>query len=150
MTHAPFDQRVDYYRLMGVKPDATPEQIHAAYRRLARAYHPDIHPGSAETNVRMARLNVAKSVLLDAPTRAAYDLTRERARNWGEPFRVRNSSDDSARAVHARSTTPRSPRSFDRNAALTLVIVAPLVVALLVYVVTGAQVAAQPMPFLVC
>jgi DnaJ-class molecular chaperone len=129
MTHAPFDQRVDYYRLMGVEPDATPEQIHSAYRRLARAYHPDIHPGSAETIVRMARLNVAKSILLDRSTRAAYDLSRGHAH-------------DSRSAVRGRS--------FDRNAALTLVIVAPLVVALLVYVVTGAQVAAQPVPFLVC
>jgi DnaJ-class molecular chaperone len=150
MTHAPFDRRVDYYRLMGVKPDATPEQIHAAYRRLARAYHPDIHPGSSAAVVRMARLNVAKSILLDDATRAAYDLSRERIRNSAESIRARNSAGDSARTVQARSTTPRSPRSFDRNAALMLVIVAPLVVALLVYVVTGAQVAAHPVPFLIC
>jgi curved DNA-binding protein CbpA len=150
MSHAPFDQRVDYYRLMGVKPDATPEQIHAAYRRLARAYHPDIHPRSSAAVARMARLNVAKTILLDGATRAAYDLSRERIRNSSEPSRARNPSDKSARDAQARSTTPRSPRSFDRNAALMLVIVAPMVVALLVYVVTGAQVAAQPAPFLVC
>jgi DnaJ-class molecular chaperone len=137
MTYAPFDQRVDYYRLLGVKPDATPEQIHAAYRRLARAYHPDIHPGSSAAVVRMARLNVAKSVLLDAPTRAAYDLSRSHAHA-------------SSCAVRPPTATPKSGRSFDRNAALTLVIVAPLVIALLVYVVSGAQVAAQPAPFLVC
>jgi DnaJ-class molecular chaperone len=122
---------------MGVKPDATPDQIHAAYRRQARAYHPDIHPGSAETIARMARLNVAKSVLLDAPTRAAYDLSRRHAH-------------DSGCAVRPPTATPKSGRSFNRNAALTLVIVAPLVVALFVYVVTGAQVAAKPASFLVC
>jgi DnaJ-class molecular chaperone len=137
MTHAPFDQRVDYYQLMGVKPDATPAQIHAAYRRLARAYHPDLHPGSAETIVRMARLNVAKSVLLDAPTRAAYDLSRSQAH-------------DSGYAVRTPTATPKDSRTFDCVAAVLLVIVAPLVVALLFYVVTGAQVAAQPVPFLVC
>jgi curved DNA-binding protein CbpA len=137
MTHAPFDQRVDYYRLMGVKTDATPEQIHAAYRRLARAYHPDIHPGSSAAIARMARLNVAKSVLLDGSTRAAYDLSRRHVH-------------DSGCAVRPPTATPEGGRSFDRNAALTLFIVAPLVVALLVYVVTGAQVAAQPTPFLVC
>jgi len=150
MSRPAFDPRVDYYRLLGVEPSATPEQIHSAYRRLARAYHPDIHPGSAETIVRMARLNVAKSILLDGASRAAYDLSRERIRNSSEPIRARNSPDDSARAVQARSTTPRSPRPVDRNAALMLVIVAPLVVALLVYVVTGAQVAAKPVSFLVC
>jgi curved DNA-binding protein CbpA len=149
MSRPAFDPRVDYYRLLGVEASATPEQIHSAYRRLARAYHPDIHPGSAESIVRMARLNVAKSILLDGATRTAYDLSRERIRNSSEPSRARNSSDTSARAVQARSGTPRSPRSFDRNAVLMLVIVAPLVIALLVYVVTGAQVAAQPVPFLI-
>jgi curved DNA-binding protein CbpA len=150
MSRLPFDPRVDYYRLLGVESSATREQIHSAYRRLARAYHPDVHPGSAETIVRMARLNVAKSVLLDAPTRAAYDLCRERVRNSGEPIRTRNSTDDSARVVHARSTPPWIPSTFERDAALVLVIVAPLVVALLVYVLTGAQVAAKPVPFLIC
>ena len=136
MSRPAFDPRVDYYRLLGVESSATPEQIHSAYRRLARAYHPDIHPGSAETIVRMARLNVAKSVLLDAPTRAAYDLSRRHAHA-------------SSRAVRSPTATPKSGRSFDRNAALMLVIAAPLVVALLVYVVSGAQVAAQP-ALLVC
>jgi DnaJ-class molecular chaperone len=137
MSRAAFDPHVDYYRLMGVKPDATPEQIHAAYRRLARAYHPDIHPGSSAAIARMAHLNVAKSVLLDAPTRAAYDLCRRHAH-------------DSGCAVRPPTATPKSGRSFDRNAALVLVIVAPLAVALLVYVVTGAQVATEPTPFLIC
>jgi DnaJ-class molecular chaperone len=137
MTHAPFDQRVDYYRLLGVKPDATPEQIHSAYRRLARAYHPDIHPGSSAAIARMTRLNVAKSVLLDAPTRAAYDLSRRHAH-------------DSGYAVRPSTATPKHSRTSDCVAALLPVIIAPLVVALLVYVVTGAQVAAQPAAFLVC
>jgi curved DNA-binding protein CbpA len=150
MSRPAFDPRVDYYGLLGVESSATPTQIHSAYRRLARAYHPDIHPGSAESIVRMARLNVAKSILLDGATRAAYDLSRDRIRNSGESIRARNSPDVSARAAHARASTPRSPWSFDRNAALMLVIVAPLVIALLVYVLTGAQVAAEPVPFLVC
>jgi DnaJ-class molecular chaperone len=136
MSRPAFDPRVDYYRLLGVEPSATPEQIHSAYRRLARAYHPDIHPGSAETIVRMARLNVAKTILLDGATRAAYDVSRGHA-------------DDSRCAVRTPTATPKSSRSFDRNAALMLVIVAPLVIALLVYVVTGAQVASQPVPFLI-
>jgi DnaJ-class molecular chaperone len=137
MSRLPFDPRVDYYRLLGVESSATPEQIHSAYRRLARAYHPDVHPGSAETIVRMARLNVAKSVLLDAPTRAAYDLCRRKAH-------------DSGYATRTPTATPKTSQSFERDAALVLVIVAPLVVALLVYVLTGAQVAAKPVPFLIC
>jgi len=36
MTRLPFDPAVDYYRVLGVKPNATAEEIHATYRRLAR------------------------------------------------------------------------------------------------------------------
>ena len=68
---------------------------------------------------------------------AAYGLSRTHA-------------DDSGRVVRTPTAPPKNGRSFDRNAALTLAIVAPLVIALLVYVVSGAQVAAQPAPFLVC
>ncbi len=85
----------------------------------------------------MARVNVAKSVLLDGPTRAAYDLSRSRVQ-------------DSGRAVPALSPTPTRGRRYDRNAALMLVTAAPLVVALLLYVATGVQVAARPVPLLVC
>lgn len=40
----------DYYKVLGVDPEATPEQIKSAYRRLARKFHPDLNPkrGSAE------------------------------------------------------------------------------------------------------
>ena len=53
--------------------------------------------------MRIARLNVAKSILLDGPMRAAYDLSPERVRNSGEPYMLGPAS-------------PRSPRSLDRNA----------------------------------
>jgi curved DNA-binding protein CbpA len=52
MTRLLFDPATDYCRLLGVKPNATPHEIRAAYRRLARAYHPDIHPGSTGSLVR--------------------------------------------------------------------------------------------------
>jgi DnaJ-class molecular chaperone len=137
MTRYPFDPATDYYRLLGVKPNASPQEIHAAYRRLARAYHPDMHPGSTGSLVRMARVNVAKSVLLDPHTRAAYDLSRSRASGTAVP------------AVQRRTATRTGRRPFDYTTALMLAVVAPLVVALLLYVASGAQVAAHPVPFLV-
>jgi len=133
MTRLSFDPATDYYRLLGVKPNASPQEIHAAYRRLARAYHPDCYPGSTGSLVRMARVNVAKSVLLDPNTRAAYDLSRKRA---------------SGPAAPSVPPTQKGGRRFDYATAVMLAVVAPLVVGLLLYVATGAQVAAHPGPFM--
>jgi hypothetical protein len=76
MPRVPFDPATDYYRVLGVEPDAPTEAIQAAYRKLAKAYHPDLNAGSARAAERMAQLNVAKSVLLDRQTREIYDSVR--------------------------------------------------------------------------
>ena len=138
MTRLPFDPARDYYRVLGVKPKATAEEIHIAYRRLARAYHPDCYSGLTGSLVRMARVNVAKSVLLDPNTRAAYDLSRSRVHGPAVP------------AVQHRTATWKGGRRFDYTTAVMLAIGAPLVVALVMYVASGVQVAACPVPFLAC
>jgi hypothetical protein len=73
--------RIDYYRLLGVDPRASPSEIRAAYRGLARRLHPDADPGGGDVqaaNRRMAALNEAYAVLNDPAQRAQYDLLRER------------------------------------------------------------------------
>lgn len=62
----------DYYAVLGVQRDASPEEIKRAWRKLARKYHPDI---SKEPNAeqRMKEINEAFEVLSDPEKRAAYD-----------------------------------------------------------------------------
>ena len=49
----------DPYKVLGVSPDASDEEIKRAYRRLAKKYHPDINPGDAEAARKMQEVNAA-------------------------------------------------------------------------------------------
>jgi curved DNA-binding protein len=62
----------DLYELLGVSPDASPEDIHSAYRRLARRYHPDVNSG-AGAGARFKEVSRAYEVLSDPAQRASYD-----------------------------------------------------------------------------
>ena len=65
----------DLYADLQVDPKAQPEVIEAAYRRLARIYHPDVSK-SADAGEVMRRLNLAYEVLSNAAKRAEYDWAR--------------------------------------------------------------------------
>jgi curved DNA-binding protein len=62
----------DYYAILGVPRNATPEQIKEAYRRLAKEYHPDRNP-FPEAEGRFKLINEAYHVLYDPAKRA--DMT---------------------------------------------------------------------------
>jgi hypothetical protein len=65
----------DPYWTLQVAPSADLEAIHAAYRRLARQYHPDLNPG-VEAAARMRAINAAYHLLSDPRQRAVYDARR--------------------------------------------------------------------------
>lgn len=49
----------DPYKVLGVNPDASDDEIKRAYRKLAKKYHPDVNPGDAEAARKMQEVNAA-------------------------------------------------------------------------------------------
>jgi curved DNA-binding protein len=62
----------DYYKILGVEKTASADDVRAAYRRLARKYHPDVSK-EADAEARMQEINEARDVLGDPEKRSAYD-----------------------------------------------------------------------------
>src|SRR5947208_16238319 len=63
----------DFYKILGVKRDAKPEEIKKAYRRLARKYHPDVNPGDQAAEERFKQMSEAFAVLSYPKKRKDYD-----------------------------------------------------------------------------
>ncbi|MDW8327999.1 MAG: DnaJ domain-containing protein [Anaerolineales bacterium] len=78
----------DPYRVLGLTPNATTDEIRAAYRRLAAQIHPDTQPADRKdwAAEQMRTLNAARDLLLDAERRAAYDACFRRPTYDGNPW----------------------------------------------------------------
>lgn len=67
------DQKRDYYEVLGVSKGAADDELKKAYRRLAKDYHPDLHPGDKVAETKFKELNEAYEVLSDKDKRGKYD-----------------------------------------------------------------------------
>ncbi|WP_130620560.1 DnaJ C-terminal domain-containing protein [Dyella amyloliquefaciens] len=76
----------DYYDILGVKPEASEADIKAAYRKLAKKYHPDRNK-DAGAEEKFKSINEANEVLRDTEKRRAYDELRAGGYRGGEQFR---------------------------------------------------------------
>ncbi|MGA2122230.1 MAG: molecular chaperone DnaJ [Methanoregula sp.] len=63
----------DYYEILGVKKDASQDDIKKAFRQLARKYHPDLNKGSKEAEAKFKEINEANQVLSDPQKKVQYD-----------------------------------------------------------------------------
>ncbi len=63
----------DYYDLLGVARNAAVKDIRAAYRKLARKYHPDLNPGDKSAEEKFKQIQEAYEVLSDTKKRQVYD-----------------------------------------------------------------------------
>ncbi len=67
-------QLPDYYKALGIPNTASPEEVKAAYRKLAKKFHPDHNSGNPIAQERFMEANAAYAVLNDADKRKNYDL----------------------------------------------------------------------------
>jgi curved DNA-binding protein CbpA len=101
----------DPYKVLQVDPEAEDEVIAAAYRRLARKYHPDVG-GGAEAAARMIALNAAWELIGDPARRAAFE--RQRAVDAALSRRAAGAAGaDGAGAP--RSSASRPPETVSRD-----------------------------------
>ncbi len=62
-----------YYEILGVEPDATPEEIKRAYRKLAKQHHPDSQDNDSASNAKFQEISEAYATLSDPELRRKYD-----------------------------------------------------------------------------
>lgn len=63
----------NFYEILGIARDATPEQVKQAFRQLARQYHPDLNPSNKQAEEKFKIVNEAYEVLSDPAKRSQYD-----------------------------------------------------------------------------
>jgi len=68
---------MDYYQVLGVQKNATTDEIHRSFRKLAKKYHPDRNPGNKAAEKRFKEISAAHEVLGDPEKRGKYDQLRE-------------------------------------------------------------------------
>src|SRR5579872_5899349 len=76
----------DHYEVLGVRRDATPEEIKSSFKKLVAQYHPDRNQDDPGAHDRFKEINLAYQVLSDQGRRSMYDRFGHRAEEPGSPF----------------------------------------------------------------
>ncbi len=138
----------DYYKMLQVDPDAEPEVIAAAYKRLAQKYHPDVQIGATEAR-RIQEINTAYEVLSNPSKRAQYDRMRSsraaRSTHAATPERFPAAAMPLAHEHSARPRQRRLVQAASRAWSVRRIILACVGIGVLVALGTAA-VLIQPRP----
>ena len=80
----------DPYKVLGLAPDASDEEVKKAYRELAKKYHPDLHPGDEEAAKRMNEINTAYDQIKSGNIPSAYTAgpyqSQGQSQGQGDPW----------------------------------------------------------------
>ena len=74
----------DYYKILGLSKTATEKEIKAAYRGLARKYHPDVNPGDKTAEDKFKDVGEAYEVLSDTDKRSKYDQFGDQWKSYSQ------------------------------------------------------------------
>ena len=74
----------DYYKILGLSKTATEKEIKAAYRGLARKYHPDVNPGDKGAEDKFKDVGEAYEVLSDTDKRSKYDQFGDQWKSYSQ------------------------------------------------------------------
>lgn len=104
----------DYYKILGVSPEATEEEIRLAYRRLALRYHPDRNPGDPSAEEKFKEVNEAYGVLGDPRKRAEYDRMLKTGSTEGFGYSQEEIFEDLFRDPRMNTVLQELLREFER------------------------------------
>lgn len=114
----PYSPERDAYRLLGIPPNASIEEIGVACRRLALTFHPD-HNASPRATEEMQVVNAVRRVMTDPSWRATYD--RERRRFHAERVRSTAEREASLQAALAELNVHVAPLRLEARPASAIV-----------------------------
>jgi curved DNA-binding protein len=103
---------VDYYKILGLSKTATEKEIKAAYRKLARKHHPDLHPNDVNAKKNFQQINEANEVLSDPAKRKKYDQYGKDWKHADEFEHAKQYQEQSSDRGGARYSEPSSGGDF--------------------------------------
>ncbi len=103
----PVAEELDPYKTLQIDPEADDEVVRAAYRGLARKYHPDVAQG-AEAEARMSAINAAWELIGEPDARRRYDQERQ-VRAYAQETTPWPAADTAPPAKPSSRPTPQAP-----------------------------------------
>jgi len=102
---------IDYYKILGISKTATETEVKAAYRKLARKYHPDLNPGNKDAESKFKEINEANEVLGNLENRKKYD---KYGKDWkhGEEYEKANRQQQQQRTSNKTSQSGFSNEEY--------------------------------------